>query len=164
MVAMAEDTPPGAFVEIGVYKGGSAWHLAQAAARQGRELYLYDTFSGMPFSDPGDSHSVGDFRDTSLEAVQAAIPAAHCIVGTFPETLVDMGPVAFVHADCDQYRSVHDVATLLPPLMVDGGIIVFDDYGCLDAATRAVHDVFGTPQLTKAGKAWVRVSAGAIAQ
>lgn len=160
LCALAASTPPGAFVEVGVWKGGSAWHLARVAEEQGRALYLYDTFSGIPFQEPGDFHRVGDFGDTSLEAVSAAVPHALCIPGVFPETLVDMGPVAFVHADCDQFSSVMAVCEHLPERMVDGGIIYFDDYGALDSADRAVQQAFGIPNRTNSGKGWVRIAGG----
>lgn len=160
LCALAVSSPAGAFVEVGVWKGGSAWHLARLAAEQGRALYLYDTFSGMPFSHPGDSHQVGDFGDTSIEEVRAAVPDAICVPGVFPFSLVDMGPVAFVHADCDQFASVAAVCEHMPPRMADGGILYFDDYGCLDAATNAVHRAFGVPNRTGTGKGWVRISGG----
>ena len=36
MLDLAASTPPGAFVEVGVYRGGTAWHLAQLAEQQKR--------------------------------------------------------------------------------------------------------------------------------
>jgi hypothetical protein len=138
--AIAAACPPGCFVEFGVYKGGSAWHFARVAEVQGRELYLYDTFRGMPFQGPWDSHPVGDFRDTSLDAVQQAIPSARCVPGVFPESLVPMPPVAFVHVDADQYESIAAAIRVFPPLMVSGGAMVFDDYPVLDSAVRAITE------------------------
>ena len=54
----ASRAPMGAIVEVGVYKGGTAWHLA----RLGRPLYLYDTFEGMPVSSGSDTHQLGHFQ------------------------------------------------------------------------------------------------------
>lgn len=136
----------GCFVEVGVYKGGTAWHLAKVARQQSRQLYLYDTFEGIPFrnEEKGDAHKVGDFRETSLEQVQAAIPDAICVKGVFPASIVEMPPVAFAHVDCDQYQSVKDcIAELFFQRMMPGGIMVFDDYKCLAGATRAVEEAFG---------------------
>jgi hypothetical protein len=60
--AAASEAPPGDFVEVGVYKGGSAAVLAEVARARGRRLFLFDTFSGMPHSEQGvDHHVVGDF-------------------------------------------------------------------------------------------------------
>jgi hypothetical protein len=90
LCAIASSGPEGCFVELGVYKGGSAWHLAQVARDQGRKLYLYDTFCGIPFKAPIDHHAPGDFGDTSVEEVREAIPDAIICEGVFPQTLVPM--------------------------------------------------------------------------
>ena len=143
MCGLAERTPQGCFVEVGVYKGGAAWHLAKVAQRQGRSIYLYDTFTGIPFRDEIDAHAVGDFSDTSVEAVREAIPYASVVPGLFPGTLLAGTPgVAFAHIDVDQYRSTREAILALSPLMVEGGIMVFDDYGVLVSATTAVNELF----------------------
>jgi hypothetical protein len=156
---LAAAAPPGCFVEVGVYQGGSAQHLAEIAAAQGRALYLYDTFRGIPVQGPLDSHPVGDFGDTSAEAVREAIPAAIVVEGVFPDSKMAMPPVAFAHIDCDQYESVARAILALTPLMAPGGVMLFDDYKCLDGATTAVHDMLGEAALrpTRAGKAtWTK--------
>lgn len=144
----------GCIVEVGVYKGGTLWHLVQAA--EGRPVYGYDTFGGMPFQHDGDSHVVGDFGDTSLAAVQAAVPAAILVQGTFPASVVDMPPIAFAHVDCDQYQSVKDCINVLGPKMMTGGIMWFDDYNCLPSANRAVDEAFPADRLIMSAKAFVR--------
>lgn len=138
---MAESAPAGGcFVEFGVYLGGSAWYLAKVARQQGRRLYLYDTFTGMPFADAIDPHPKGCFADTSLAMVKEKIPDAIYCVGVFPETLVAMPPIAFAHIDCDQYRSCHDAWKYFAPLMMPGGIMVFDDYPVVEGARVAVEE------------------------
>jgi hypothetical protein len=125
---LAGTTPVGCFVEVGVYKGGSAWHLAQVASHQRRKLHLFDTFTGIPFKGSLDVHEVGDFGDVSLDAVRRAIPSAVFHVGVFPSTVPDdMDNVAFVHCDCDQLDSVVSVIGAMVPRLVPGGIIAFDD-------------------------------------
>ena len=153
----AESTPDGAFVEIGVYKGGTAYRLNEIAKKQDRELYLYDTFTGLPFKGEFDSMPVGEFSDTSMEAVKELIPEAYIIQGVFPDSLYPMPSVAFVHADCDQYESVKAVCEVMPAFMVDGGIIYFDDYGCLEGATKAV-DEYGGAEVIENGKAIMRIN------
>ena len=105
LCGLAEATPPGCFVEVGVYKGGSGYLLAEIAGRQGREIFLYDTFTGIPYQAEDDSHPVGDFGDTNVDQVRADVPTAHVVQGIFPASAVGMPPVAFVHLDCDQYQS-----------------------------------------------------------
>ncbi len=152
MLELARSSPPGLFAEVGVYKGGSAWHLATL----GRELHLFDSFSGMPLADPEDNHRIGDFADTSLNLVRAAVPDAIFHVGTFPETLPEhLTGFAFVHVDCDQYRSVRDCIRLLGPRMVSGGIMLFDDWSFTTGATRAIDEAFPTLLRTAQQKAYV---------
>ncbi len=158
MLALAEQAPEGPFVEVGVYKGGSAWHLAAIARLQGRTLHLFDTFAGIPYHDEIDNHPTGDFGDASLGDVRAAIPDARFHVGVFPDTLPpDLTGVAFVHADCDQYRSVEAVIEHLVPRLAGGGVIVFDDYGCTRGATRAVDEALaGQIHMMNSGRCYYR--------
>lgn len=142
MTRLAGETPPGCFVEVGVYKGGSAWHLAQVARKQRRALYLYDTFTGIPCKGEFDSHQVGDFADTSARAVRDAIPDAIVVEGVFPASAIQMPAVAFAHIDADQYQSVLESARFLSGCIVPGGLIWFDDYNCLPGAQRAVDELF----------------------
>lgn len=158
LAEIAARSPEGCFVEIGVYKGGSAAYLASIAEQQKRQLFLYDTFSGIPFKGCDDRHEVGDFADTSADAVREAIPTATVVKGVFPESLVSMPPVAFVHVDCDQYESVKAACKSMPPLMVNGGALLFDDYGCLPGATKAVDESFPEVSITRNGKAVVYVA------
>ena len=160
MLNLARDTPRrGCFVEVGVYRGGSAWHLARLAREQGRALHLFDTFSGIPEAGPFDrEHRVGDFSDTSLAAVRLAIPDAVFHVGMFPGTMpAAFGTVAFVHVDCDQYATCREAIATFMPLLAGSGVMLFDDYGCTSGVTRAVEEAFGEDfYLTAQGKAWVR--------
>lgn len=151
--------PRGAFVEIGVYQGRSARRLYAVAQVQGRELYLYDTFCGMPFQGELDGNPVGSWADTSVEAVRARMPKAHVIAGVFPESLVAMPPVAFVHADADQYESTAAICKIMPGLMVKGGMILFDDYGVGDCqgCTAAVQEYFKEFRVLDTGRALVEI-------
>lgn len=145
LCAAAAATPPGIFVEFGVYQGGSARALANVAEAQGRALHLFDTFTGMPVSGPGDSHAVGDFKDTDEAAVRALIPSAVFHVGVFPATFpAELSPIAFAHIDADQYQCYLDAIDRFCPRMVPGGLMWFDDCGILPSADRAVIERFGS--------------------
>ena len=52
LAQLARSAPAGAFVEVGVYRGGSARVLCDIAQEQGRTLYLFDTFAGHPIRRP----------------------------------------------------------------------------------------------------------------
>lgn len=164
LLALAGQAPAGCFVEVGVYLGGSAWHLAALAREQNRTLYLFDTFAGLPYCDRdrGDDLPRGEFGDTSIEDVRRAIPDAVIVPGIFPDSALlqslNMGPIACAHVDVDQYRSVYESAEYLAPRMAPGGVIVFDDFGCLTGATQAVLDFFAGKDIhtTQQGRAYIR--------
>lgn len=142
LLTRAEATPPGCFVEVGVYKGGSAYRLQEIARRQGRALFLYDTFEGIPHKSSIDSHSVGDFADTDYDQVVSTFPYARVVKGIFPASAVGMPGIAFAHLDCDQYQSVLESALYLQPRMVSDGIIWFDDSPGLAGARQAVLELY----------------------
>lgn len=148
MLSAAIASPPGAFIEVGVYQGGTAWYLDQIAQWQERACYLCDTFTGIPYGREGlDSHKVGDFADTDVETVRRLLPYSAVLQGVFPDS-VRGGPVenvrfAFAHLDCDQYQSVHEAARFLQDRMEPGGVIWFDDSPCLAGAHQAARELFG---------------------
>lgn len=158
VVQLASSAPPGGFAEVGVYKGGCAALLYSIADDQGRTVDLFDTFCGMPFQGEHDEHKIGDFADADLPKIRAWMPNARIHVGIFPETMPDdMPPLAFVHVDCDQYQSVRDCIDYLYPLLVPGGVMLFDDFGVLRSAEMAVNERFpGKINLTPQGKGYVR--------
>jgi O-methyltransferase len=161
LLGHAASVPHGAFVEVGVYRGGSARALYRLAEAQGRSLYLYDTFAGHP--EPGvydgPDHPAGRFADCADPvALRAEMPNAWIIPGRFGTASAPSVPVAFAHVDVDLYDSTRVAILALSPLMVPGGIMYFDDYGVpgCDGATRAVHELFANWQPLPNGKALVR--------
>ncbi len=159
LIETAGSVSPGCFVEVGVYKGGTAWHLAKLAEDQNREIFLFDTFTGIPYKGLFDPVTPGTFSDTSADEVQKAIPYAKVVQGIFPQSAqtIELPVVAFVHLDCDQYQSIKEAALFLSPKMVKGGIMWFDDYGCLEGADMAVNELFaGRIEGSEVGKSFVR--------
>lgn len=158
---------PGDIAEVGVYKGGTARLLAKAFEPAGKDVHLFDTFSGMPPVDESkDLHKQGDFRDTSLEAVKSLLSDCgnvHLHAGWFPLTAkpVECVTFCFVHVDVDIYRSVMDCCDFFYPRLHGGGIMVFDDYGFLSCpgAKLAVDEFFSdkaeTPCYLPTGQCFV---------
>lgn len=143
----ASKAPPGSFVEVGVYRGGSAFWLMLLAQQQRRAIYLYDTFTGMPYSDPTiDSIAVGDVNmgnHTSEAQVRAALGDYSYIEAcVFPHAIALPFNVAFAHIDVDQYQSHIDTCKALEPRMVPGGIMYFDDVPVLESARKAVRELY----------------------
>lgn len=157
LLEYAAKTPSGIFIEVGVYKGGTAYFLAELARTRNNDIWLFDTFEGMPEKTEGiDSHSVGDFADCSYNEVRYLIPWATFFKGFFPATLPtprDLPPIAFVHVDCDQFESIKNCILRLTPYLVKGGIMYFDDYGCLEGATQAIDRFCPKRTIISNGKA-----------
>lgn len=121
---------PGAICELGVYQGGTLKALAEAAPQ--KECYGFDTFEGQPAAmwRPIDFHKPGEFADTSLAAVSAAMPRNVTLrPGLFPASAGGLEiQVCFAHVDFDLEKSTERAIEWLQPRMSAGGIIAFDDY------------------------------------
>lgn len=138
LTALCEQAPDGAIVELGVYKGGSAFALAAVA--RGRSLHLFDTFEGIPFRGEFDIFDAGTFNDVDEALIRKALPEAHFHKGVFPQTLPDtLQNIAFVHLDADQEKSTYEGIRKLWPRMLLGGILAFDDSG-FDSVKKTIAD------------------------
>jgi O-methyltransferase len=139
MIAMEvrERGVPGAVAELGVYRGDFAVELNRLFPE--RSLYLFDTFSGFDPRDvavEGDGKfsraAVGDFADTSVEAVRERLPfpdRAVFRVGYFPETAMGLDErFAVVSLDADLYKPILDGLHYFYPRMSHGGYIIIHDY------------------------------------
>lgn len=165
MSKLAESLPPGDFAEVGVFHGGSAEVLYQITEAQRRELHLFDTFTGTPVYTEGlDHHKINEefAAPMSATAIREYLPNAKLHIGIYPDTHPeDLGPLAFVHCDCDQYLSYIAVIDRLWPLVVPGGVILFDDYPYLAGAKKAVEERFTVRMLQKChGRHYVVKSRG----
>jgi O-methyltransferase len=138
--------------ECGVYKGGTAAMMAAMLHQYApqKKIYLFDTFEGMPDTDPvKDWHKQGDFSDTSLETVSAYVGLKEqCVFrkGFIPDTFkgLETATIAFAHIDVDIYKSISDCLEFIWPRLSVGGFIVFDDYGfpSCPGARAAVDEFF----------------------
>jgi O-methyltransferase len=147
----------GDLVECGVWRGGSAIlfsHLVhQPAVPEWRRLYLFDTFGGMPATNPehDNYYKGGEFADTSLEAVRDRLPHLDRVQfrkGFIPQTFEGLEGLrpAFVHVDVDIHDSIAACCEFLYPRLIPGGIMIFDDYAwsTCAGARRAVDDYFAS--------------------
>lgn len=146
--ALQEARLPGAFAELGVYKGSSARVMRELAPE--RDLYLFDTFEGFP-----EEHARVDPRRidaggyaSSLEEVRRFVgdgPGIHYCKGTFPQT-ADLMPddvrFTLVHLDCDLYVPTKAALEFFYPRLVPSGLLILHDYhsGCWPGVTRAVDE------------------------
>jgi len=134
MLARAARRFPGEIAEVGVYRGGSAMILA--AAKQDAELHLFDTFGGMPATDPqhDGGFSAGMFLDANLDAVKARLAPwrnVHFHPGLFPDSAKDLrGDIRFklTNIDVDIRSSTLACLQYFYPRTVPGGFLVLHDY------------------------------------
>lgn len=130
----------GDYVEIGVYKGSSAYFALNYMEQAGiqRHGYFLDTFSGFDYDSAASSVDRTWFNthtDTSLEAVQKlltrfAVPheviKSNIITNSLPETIKR---IAVCNIDVDMYEAVAAALAKVAPLVVEGGIIIAEDQG-----------------------------------
>jgi hypothetical protein len=167
---VARSRIPGAFVECGVWRGGSMLAAALTLVQEGdldRELYLYDTYEGM--TDPTDAdldlrgrsadETMGRFGtdesgaslwcNASIEDVGAtmarsgyATARVHLVKGPVEETIPGVAPtdIAMLRLDTDWYESTRHEMEHLFPRIVPGGVLIIDDYGHWQGARRAVDE------------------------
>lgn len=124
--ALAEAPRGGMALEFGVWAGRSLRVIAEA--RQGRDVYGFDSFQGLP-EDYRWHVRAGTFALDDLPV----IPGAHLVVGWFAETLPGFlaehpGRVDFVHIDSDLYSSAVTVLDHVGPRLRAGSVVMFDEY------------------------------------
>ncbi|MCH7944858.1 MAG: class I SAM-dependent methyltransferase [Armatimonadetes bacterium] len=153
---------PGAIVECGVWRGGCSILMAETLARAGisnREVYMYDTFAGMPVPSTEDvSISTGETGISKYQRVQGWVAASyeevqsnvsgsayptsrfHLVKGLVEETIPDKAPaqIALLRLDTDLYSSTKHELTHLFPLLSTGGVLLVDDYGAWTGSRQAL--------------------------
>jgi O-methyltransferase len=167
----------GAFVECGVWRGGSVMAEALTMLRHGvddRDLYLFDTFAGMPvpraddvsLREPEQSALARWQRDeraehnewayASIETVRANVTSTgypaervHLIGGLVEETIPRQAPteIALLRLDTDWYASTRHELEHLYPRLAARGILILDDYGSWAGARKAVDEYGPTSRL-----------------
>lgn len=168
---IVEQQIDGAFVECGVWKGGSMLAAAETLIQKkdtSRQLFLYDTFEGMPPPTEEDKSFDGAKAEnllnqnldkeqnlvwaySTLEQVKSTMalstyPASniHFIKGKVEDTIPDTLPdkIALLRLDTDWYESTkHELVHLFPKLE-RGGVLIIDDYGHWKGARKAVDEYF----------------------
>ncbi|MGE0706806.1 MAG: TylF/MycF/NovP-related O-methyltransferase [Planctomycetota bacterium] len=162
---------PGAFVECGVWRGGSMMVVARTLLELGaadRELYLFDTFAGMPPPADVDRSLEGRHADDEWAAragdapisewcraglaevernlLATGYPAArlHLVPGLVEETLPAGAPaaIALLRLDTDWYSSTRHELEHLYPRLAPGAPLMVDDYGHWGGARQAVDEYF----------------------
>jgi O-methyltransferase len=144
-----------AFLEVGVWRGGTSAIIAKKLKTLGSDelLYAADTFTGVVKSTKKDSsYSDGEHKDTNIETVKEMLQAnlrldnIRILQGIFPEDTQQLIPEGtrfrFCHIDVDVYKSSEDIVNWIWDRLLPGGIILFDDYGFItcDGITQFVNE------------------------
>lgn len=159
----------GAFVECGVWRGGSMMAAALTLLEESvtdRELFLFDTFAGMTEPDDRDVNVFGGEATPRFEAsrseegtsgwcaaglddVRAGMASTgypedriHYVEGRVEDTIPDDAPeqVALLRLDTDWYQSTRHELIHLYPRLSPGGVLIIDDYGHWLGAREAVDE------------------------
>ena len=120
-----------------------------------RELWIFDTFEGLPAPTPDDPDYVvalsregecrGEYQDVvNLLSELGVLENAHLVKGLFQETLpaMDLPQISVLHLDGDWYESTKVCLEYLYDRVSPGGIIQIDDYGHWAGARKALHEFF----------------------
>jgi hypothetical protein len=149
---LIEEKIEGDVVELGVYRGNSAFLLAKFARRMERRCFLFDTFSGFDARDlqNGKDTSLRTvFEDTSLDTVRDLVGSENTVYvkGFFPDSLRqagDIGDLALAHIDCDLESPMTAALNYFYPKIKKGGFLIMHDYSSLywPGAKKAVDSFF----------------------
>lgn len=162
---------PGDFVECGVWKGGSTMNMARSLIKMkdlSRNIYLYDTFTGMTEPTKFDKRLFDSKSFTKLwkktkkkdhnemayspiEEVKKNMDSTgypndklKFIKGKVEETIPKIMPnkIALLRLDTDWYESTKHELEHLYPLISKGGIVIIDDYGFCTGSKKATDEYF----------------------
>ncbi len=136
---LPSNAPQLVFAEVGVYKGGTSKFIAGIARSLAIPFrhYGFDTFEGhvgVDIRDIDGDHTSQLFGDTSLETVSAYLvddPEITLFKGRFQDTChkFEHTTFHFVHLDVDLYEPTLQALTFFADRIVQGGILIVDDYG-----------------------------------
>lgn len=144
---------PGDYYEFGVFQGRSlatAHKIHRQLEQRPRHFYAFDSFAGLPaFTNEDEMPDYEVFHEgqfaTSEEQVAANlanngvdIAKVTLVAGFYEDSLkrsdtasiVGDSKAALVHVDCDLYSSTVPCLTFVQDRLVDGAILMFDDWFC----------------------------------
>lgn len=132
-------------------------------------FFAFDSFQGLPELDELDAQTnyfhQGEYQCTedgflrNIEKANLPLDKVITITGWFEDTCqeetikkFDMKKAAIIHIDCDLFSSTKVVLDFIKPLLVDGTVIIFDDW----------YHYRGNPALGEAGafNEWMKTMSG----
>jgi hypothetical protein len=153
---------PGEVVECGVFKGASLIRFASyreiLESQFSRKIIGFDAFGKFPdnvsmatdkeFIKNFEADAVNGIAKEELEKIleYKMFQNVLLIKGFIPDSFQEYfnkkpaTQIALLHIDVDVYEATKACLNCLYERVVKGGIIVFDDYGQVDGATRAINE------------------------
>jgi hypothetical protein len=161
----------GAFVECGVWKGGSvmvSMLVLKSSDRLDKKFYLYDTFEGMSEPTKFDADYSENKADellknnlknktnkiwcyspiedvkNNLNLINYPEENIKFVKGKVEDTLLSQVPdkIALLRLDTDWYESTKLELVKLFPKLEKGGVLIVDDYGYWKGSKKAVDEYF----------------------
>lgn len=165
----------GDVVECGCCNGGSSASIALGLGETKKMFWLYDSFEGLPAPSAVDGKDaeawvggcVGSIENVKKALNVARVSESMTVIrkGWFQESfkLPIAQKIALLHIDADWYDSVFLALNTFYDNVVEGGIILLDDFGYWEGCREAYYD-FCTqrnlkPLLERAGVAqafWIK--------
>lgn len=155
---------PGHIVEFGVFKGASLIRFLTFREilenPYSRKVIGFDAFGNFPNQDAStaDNNYIKSFERVagsgiSIKELELALTYKkfinyHLVQGeiaiTLPEYIKNHPElkIALLHIDVDVYNPTKIILENLFDRVVQGGLVVFDDYGTVEGETKAVDDFF----------------------
>jgi len=154
---------PGDVIECGVFKGTSlirfATYREMLESQTSRKIWGFDAFGEFPkeVSMKEDVEFIKNFEKNAGNGIsinelnevfsKKSISNVHLVKGNILETLPEFAKdyaqkIALLHIDVDVYEATYAILENLYDKVVCGGVIIFDDYGMISGATKAIDDFF----------------------
>jgi FkbM family methyltransferase len=145
----------GSFVECGVAKGGCL-ALMKYLSGNNKSIWGFDSFEGLPEQTVEDEedgkewvgHNCSEkgmgFVQETFEKLNLNKKNVNIIKGYFKDTLLKhkpkIGRIAILRLDSDWYMSTKTCLETLYENVIEGGVILIDDYGTFKGCRKAVDE------------------------
>jgi len=154
----------GSVVEFGCYVGTPSLFIMRLLSFYNRDdsYHVFDSFEGLPekvdqdYSAAGEQFKAGALYATKKQFIanfkKAGLPLPVIHKGWFSDILSQDVPenIIFAFLDGDYYESINDSFRLITPRLVNGAMVLVDDYvsNALPGAARATDEWVGAHDTT----------------
>lgn len=144
---------PQTYFEFGCHSGrtfSAAVNAAKYFKMNNCEFFAFDSFQGLPKTEESQDgvFKTGEFFTSKNEFIKIIkkntnmdIDERHLIEGYYETSLTNdlqskMPKIGVLHVDVDLYSSTRDLLKFVKPLLVNGSVILFDDWYCFKPGTK----------------------------